>query len=79
MLKTLIINSKGTFIDGGNQISEVTIDDLGIDYSSTITFRFEVPKDTANCGGLTLFGEEFGDHNQPIRVKTFYDDNLYNE
>ncbi|NLK75884.1 MAG: helix-turn-helix domain-containing protein [Clostridiales bacterium] len=72
LLKTLIISSEGTFIDGGSQISETTIEDLEIDYSSTITFRFEVPKDTTNCGGLTLFGEDFGDYNQAIRVKTFF-------
>lgn len=72
LLKTLIINSEGTFIDGGNQISSVTIGDLNIDYSSLIVLRFEVPKDTPNCGGCTLFGEDFGDHNQAIRVKTFY-------
>lgn len=72
LLKTLIINAEGTFIDGSSQISKTTIDDLGIDYSSTITFRFEVPKETANCGGLTLFGEDFGDHNQALRVKTYY-------
>lgn len=75
LLKTLIINSEGTYIDGSNQISEVTIEDLAIDYTSTITLRFEVPKETANCGGFTLFGEEFGDHNQAIRVKTFYVEN----
>jgi predicted transcriptional regulator len=74
LLKTLIINSEGTCIDGGSTISSTTIEDLAIDYSSTITFRFEVPKDTANCGGCTLFGEDFGDHNQAIRVKTFYTD-----
>lgn len=74
LLKTLIINSNGTFIDGGNQISTVTIDDLKIDYSSSIIFRFEVPKETANCGGFTLFGEDFGDHNQAIRVKAFYEE-----
>lgn len=76
LLKTLIINSEGTFIDGGSKISETTIKELNIDYSSTITLRFEVPKDTANCGGCTLFGEEFGDHNQAIRVKSFYSDLL---
>lgn len=76
LLKTLIINSEGTFIDGGSKISETSIYDLGIDYSSTITFRFEVPKDTANCGGCTLFGEGFGDHNQAIRVKTYYVENV---
>ncbi|NLP35271.1 MAG: metalloregulator ArsR/SmtB family transcription factor [Clostridiales bacterium] len=79
LLKTLIINSEGTFIDGSSKISETNIKDLNIDYSSTISLRFEVPKDTANCGGCTLFGEQFGDHNQAIRVKTFYTDNGYEQ
>lgn len=74
LLKTLIINQEGTFIDGTNKISNVTIDDLNLDYNSFITFRFEVPKDTANCGGLTLFGEDFGDYNQAIKVKMFYEE-----
>ena len=72
LLKTLIINRTGTYIDGTNKISSVKIDDLNIDYNSYITFRFEVPKDTPNCGGLTLFGENFGDYNQAIKVKMFY-------
>jgi predicted transcriptional regulator len=74
LLKTIIINSTGTFIDGDNQISKTTIENLTIDYTSTITLRLEVPKNTANCGGLTLFGEGFGDYNQAIRLKTFYSD-----
>ncbi len=72
LLKNLIINSEGTFIDGTHRISNVTIEDLKIDYNSTINLRFEVPKDTANCGGLTLFGSEFGDYNQAIKVKMIY-------
>ncbi len=73
LLKTLIINSEGTFIDGTHRISRRTIDDLHIDYNSSITFTLSVPRDTANCGGMTLFGEEFGDYNQNIRVKAYYD------
>ena len=72
LLKTLIITQDGTFIDGNDQISPVTIHDLKLDYTSKIVFRFEVPRETKNCGGFTLFGEEFGDYNQAIRVKTFY-------
>ena len=72
-LKTLSINTKGTFIDGGYQISETIIDDLKIDYTSNITFRFSVPKDTKNPGGFTLFGEGFGDYNQSIKMQTFYE------
>ena len=74
LLKTLIINSEGCFIDGTKKISDIKVQDLHIDYNSYITFRFEVPKDTTNCGGCTLFGEDFGDHNQALRVKMYYDE-----
>ncbi len=73
LLKTLIINEKGTFMDGGQRLSDITIQDLHLDYNSNISFRIEVPKNTANCGGCTLFGEAFGDYNQAIRVKAFYE------
>ncbi len=73
LLKTLIINKEGCFIDGTKKISDVTIADLQINYNTYLTFRFEVPKDTANVGGLTLFGEGFGDYNQAIQVKMFYE------
>ena len=73
LLKTLIINREGTFMDGGQKLSAVTIDRLAIDYNSLLTFRIEVPEDTANRGGCTLFGEQFGDYNQAIRVKVFYE------
>lgn len=72
LLKTLIVNENGTFIDGNHQISDTTIDMLGIDYNSTLSFSFEVPKDTTNCGGLTLFGSNFGDYDQNIMIKMFY-------
>ena len=74
LLKTLIINNEGCFIDGTNKISNVTIQDLNINYNSYITFRFEVPKDTANVGGCTLFGEDFGDYNQSIKIKAYYEE-----
>ncbi|MGN1144877.1 MAG: transcriptional regulator, partial [Acetatifactor sp.] len=73
LLKTLIINKNGTFMDGSQKLSYVTIDNLHINCNSLITFRIEVPRDTANCGGCTLFGEQFGDYNQAIRVKAFYE------
>ena len=74
LLKTLIINHMGTFIDGTHMISEITIDDLQLDYNSNIDFTISAPKDTANPGGLTLFGSEFGDYNQSIRLKAYYEE-----
>lgn len=73
LLKTLAIRTDGTYIDGGQKLSDISIDDLQLDYNSLISFRIEVPRDTANCGGCTLFGEQFGDYNQGIRVKAFYE------
>ena len=73
LLKSLIINENGTFIDGTMRISKTKIQDLHIDHNSSICFTFSVPQDTANCGGLTLFGEKFGDYSQAIRVKAYYD------
>lgn len=72
LLKTLIINQNGTFIDGGNRISSITIDDLQLDYNSTFSFQFKVKKESVNCGGFTIFGRGFGDHNQGIIIKTYY-------
>ena len=72
LLKTLLINDKGTFIDGTHKIGDTTLADLGIDYNSAINLTFAVPKDTANCGGMTLFGEDFGDYSQNITMKIFY-------
>ena len=72
LLKTLIINREGTFIDGTHKISNTTIDDLKIDYNSSISFTFSVPYDTPNRGGMTLFGSSFGDYGQDISVKAFY-------
>ncbi len=74
LLKTLIINNEGTFIDGTNKISKVGINDLDINYNSYIKFKIEVPKETKNPGGCTLFGESFGDYNQAIKIKTYYEE-----
>ncbi len=74
LLKTLIINHEGTFIDGTLMISPVTIDDLKIDYNSSINLTISCPKDTPNCGGFTLFGQHFGDYSQDICVKAYYEE-----
>lgn len=71
LLKLLVINKKGTFIDG-LKISDVTIRDFNFDYRSTIRFKMEVPDDAKNVGGLTIFGKSFGNYNQDINVRINY-------
>ena len=71
LLKLLVINKKGTFIDG-LKISDVTTRDFNFDYRSTIRFKMEVPDDAKNVGGLTIFGKSFGNYNQDINVRINY-------
>lgn len=71
LLKLLVINRKGTFIDG-LKISDVTIDDFNLDYRSGIRFRLAVEEDAEHVGGLTIFGKSFGNYGQDIKVSLNY-------
>lgn len=71
LLKLIVINDTGTFIDG-LQISNVSLTDLKLDYKSTIKFKFAVPENAEHVGGLTIFGRNFGNYNQDINVRIHY-------
>lgn len=71
LLKLLVINDQGTFIDG-LQISDITIRDFNFDYKSTIKFKLAVPDTAQYVGGLTIFGKNFGNYNQNINVRISY-------
>jgi predicted transcriptional regulator len=71
LLKLLVINNKGTFIDG-LQISNVTVKDLNITDKSPIRLKLAVNDDSAYVGGLTIFGKSFGNYNQDIHVRINY-------
>lgn len=71
LLKLLVINKKGTFIDG-LKISDVSINDLDLDFRSKMRFRMSVNDDAEHVGGLTLFGKSFGNYSQDIKVSINY-------
>lgn len=71
LLKMLVINHKGTFIDG-LQISDVSIDQFNLTSKSPLKFKLEVPDSAEHVGGLTIFGKGFGNYNQDINVKMAY-------
>lgn len=71
LLKLLVINKKGTYIDG-LKISDVTIDSFHLDYRSGIRFKMSVDDDAAHVGGLTIFGKSFGNYGQDIKVSINY-------
>lgn len=71
LLKLLVINQKGTFIDG-LKISDVTIDSFHLDFRSAIRFKMAVEDDAEHVGGLTVFGKSFGNYGQDIKVSINY-------
>lgn len=71
LLKILEVDSTGTYIDG-LKISDVTTSDLSISSQDSLTFRFQVDEPSQNIGGLTLYGKEFGNYNQDIKVRIHF-------
>ncbi len=70
-LKLLVVNKKGTFIDG-LKISDMRINDLGLDYRSNIRLKLAVDDNSEHKGGLTLYGKSFGNYGQDINVAIKY-------
>ncbi|WP_054861047.1 ArsR family transcriptional regulator [Gracilibacillus sp. JCM 18860] len=71
LLKTIRITPPhGTYMDG-EPMSDVTISDLDT-RTEGWKLRIEVKKEAENVGGVTLFGREFGNHNQDINFKLYY-------
>lgn len=71
LLKLIVINKKGSFVDG-LKVSDVNTDLLNLDYRSTIKFRMSVDEDAEHVGGLTIFGKDFGNYGQDIKVSLGY-------
>lgn len=71
LLKHVRINKLDTAIDG-EVCSSVKINELNLDKEAFITLRFAVEATAKNKGGMTLFGEGFGNHNQDIIINTYY-------
>ena len=71
LLKMLMINHKGTFIDG-LQISDVTIDGFRFSPDVPARLRISVPDTAEHIGGVTIFGKNFGNYRQDIDVRISY-------
>ncbi|MBP2112214.1 ArsR/SmtB family transcription factor [Paenibacillus silagei] len=71
LLKHLRVTKKDTGIDG-QKISSVTLAQLKIEDSPFIKLRIGIDGNSKNKGGLTIFGEHFGNYPQNILLKLFY-------
>jgi predicted transcriptional regulator len=70
MLKIIRIDSTGTYIDG-KKISDITIQHIDI-YKKQWSFKISVLENAEHVGGLTLFGKGFGNYDQDIILRLFY-------
>lgn len=71
MLKLIRINQEGSFIDGC-RISDITLDDIKLDYKSELTFRIAVTDKPVNKRGLTIYGKHFGNYSQDLLARVLY-------
>lgn len=67
-LKTWYVDEEGTFLDC-EKISDVTPRDLKVDPEKCIVVRIGVPEDSVHAGGMNLFGEQFGNYPQALRLR----------
>ncbi len=67
-LKTWTVTGECSFVDG-IRCSDTTLDRLDIDRSSHITVRIGVTDDAANCGGMNIFGSQFGNYEKDIVLR----------
>ncbi|WP_419872688.1 ArsR/SmtB family transcription factor [Candidatus Pristimantibacillus sp. PTI5] len=72
LMKVLRINKFGSFIDG-LQISDTTIMDVPWD-STQWTFRICAEDTSQGRGGLTLYGKGFGNYDQDIVIRSYYEE-----
>ena len=70
ILKNFRISKHGSFIDG-KYASDFNIKDIDTNLSSW-HLRFSVDKNSDNVGGMTIFGNHFGNHDQGINVLCYY-------
>lgn len=71
-LKTIMVDRRGAFIDG-IKVSDTTIKALEIQAGKPIKLRIANLTDAKHVGGISLFGEGFGNYNQDIAIKLLYD------
>lgn len=72
LLKSFRISKHGSFIDG-QRSSDTLISDLDLTKNAW-PLRFEVKDSSENVGGCTIFGKNFGNHNQGIKARFYYKD-----
>ncbi|MBP3305537.1 MAG: helix-turn-helix domain-containing protein [Oscillospiraceae bacterium] len=68
LLKSIRITNNGIYLDEV-WVSPVKLSELAVEQGNYFTFRVGIKPDAVNKGGINIFGEKYGDHEQNIVVK----------
>jgi predicted transcriptional regulator len=71
LLKLWRVTNTGSYVDG-IQVSNVTLSHLTLKPSEPIPVRIGIREDTANVGGINLFGSKFGNYPQDIVLRQHF-------
>ncbi|MDQ6419968.1 ArsR family transcriptional regulator [Paenibacillus sp. LHD-117] len=71
LLKLIRVQEDGTYIDG-QRMSDVGLRDIALDRNLWM-LRIGVKKEAKHAGGITLYGSGFGNYNQDIVFKVYYE------
>ena len=65
LLKHLRINRFDTSIDG-EKLTDHNLSEIDLDHSDFFTFKIAAPATAENAGGLTIFGDRWGNYPQDL-------------
>jgi predicted transcriptional regulator len=71
LLKLWRVTNTGSYVDG-IQVSSVTLNHLTLKPGAPIPVRIGIREDTANVGGINLFGSKFGNYPQDIVLRQHF-------
>src|SRR5215208_3536072 len=71
LLKLWRVTNTGSYVDG-IQVSSVTLNHLTLKPGQPIPVRIGIREDTANVGGINLFGSKFGNYPQDIVLRQHF-------
>ncbi|WP_159459758.1 ArsR/SmtB family transcription factor [Scatolibacter rhodanostii] len=67
VLTEWMVNAQGSFVNG-EKVSDITAKKLSLKGKRSVTMRIGVKEDAKYVGGLNIFGEDFGDYPQGIKM-----------
>ena len=72
LLKHWSVTDKGSFVDGV-KVSGVTLQDLTLQDHHSIRVRIGVKETADHLGGMNLFGKGFGNYDQDLIVRLYFE------